>query len=361
MNPVKMIIGNDCVLDNNELFEKGEKALIITGKNSAINSGAFDDVAFNLTLSNIGYEVYNNIKQNPTVSSCFEAAKFGLDNDCDFVIGIGGGSILDAAKTISLLISNQDLNEDSLYKKEWKDNRAPLILVGTTSGTGSEVTNASVLTNKDNRKKSVSDNILYADVAFGDPKYTYSLDKIFTASTGLDALCHCIESYLSNNSNDESKKYSIEGIKLIYPSLLSLVNNETLDANKKDNLYKGSILAGYAIDITKTTFAHRVGYFLTEEYNVPHGFACAYFLDDVLTFQESNNSNYFNQFLQDIELNKEDLLNLLTIIPTYDIHLTKKEIEEIIPRWIDNNSIINTYGKMNIKDIEDIFIKHFNN
>lgn len=359
MNSVKMIIGNDCVLDNSDLFEKGEKALIVTGKNSAFSSGAFDDVAFNLTLSNIGYEVFSGIKQNPSVSSCIEAAKFGYDNSCDFIIGIGGGSVLDAAKTISLCLTNQSIDEDGLYKKNWKNKRAPLILVGTTAGTGSEITNASVLTNKNDRKKSISDAILYADVAFGDPRYTYSLNRDFTISTALDALCHCVESYLSNNANDVSRNYAIKGIKLLYPVLLHLIDNDILDAKQRENLYRGSIEAGYAIDITKTTFAHRIGYFLTEEHKIPHGYACAFFLEDILSFQEENSNDYYVQFLKDIELSKEDLSKLFKLIPSYDIHLTKKEIEEIIPRWLNDSSIVNTHGNMNQDDVEQLLIKHF--
>lgn len=356
MNSVKMIIGNDCVIDNEELFCVGEKAIIVTGKRSAYQSGAFEDVAFNLTMNDIGYEVYDDVKQSPTVSSCIEIAKFAKDNDCDFVIGIGGGSCLDAAKVVSLFMNNESLDEDCLYSKSWKNKRAPLILVGTTAGTGSEVTKVSVLTDKSNRKHSITDDELYADVSFGDPRYTYSLNKKYMTSTGIDALAHLVESYFSNNANDESRKYSREGIKLVYPELLSLLENNFIENKQKDNIYKASIKAGYAIDISKTTFAHTLGYYLTENYNIPHGFASFFFLEDLLNYEEENNKKYFDEFIKDIELSKDDLLKLNKLLPDINVHFN---VDEVIPRWENAYSIKNTYGNMNINDIRNILLKHF--
>jgi len=355
MNNVNLYIGNNIILKHSDLFKLGNKALIVTGKSSAVKSGALDDVLNVLKKQNVEYIIYDEIKQNPSVSSCIQASKLG--KDCDFVIGIGGGSPLDATKAIAIFIPNQDLTEEELYSKSWDNKPLDFMLVGTTAGTGSEVTKVAVLTDSNNKKHSLNDNCMYAKYAFGDPKYTLTLDKDFTISTGIDAICHATESFFSNKATDESREYSIKAIKSIFPILISKNNNLTI--KEREILYRGSIDAGYAINITGTTFGHNVGYYLTEEYNLPHGIACAIFLSDVIDYQIKNNNDYANKFFKSINLTVSEFKDITTILPKTNITMSLKQIESILPRWMNNGSVKNTYGEMNIEDIKNILIKNF--
>lgn len=352
MNNVKLLIGNNIISKNENEFKIGSRALIVTGKTSAKKSGALDDVINVLKKLNIEYDIFDEICQNPLLEDCFRASK--LYEKCDFVIGIGGGSPLDASKAIAVLLANKDLDEETFFNMKWPNKPLPIILVGTTAGTGSEVTDISVLTTSNMKKRSVHDKPLYAKLAFGDPKYLESLSYEFTLSTALDALAHAIESYLSNKANDESRSHSIKAFNYLYKNIIDLSNAD------REQLYRGSIEGGYAIDITGTTFAHNVGYLLTENYHVPHGIACYTFMNDLLEFHEKNNNDYFNMFLKDIKLSKTELFAISDLMPKLNIKMTKEEITDALPRWENNSTVNNTFGKINIIDIEKILIKNFN-
>lgn len=356
MNNVKMFIDNNVVSKHQECFMLGKKALIVTGKSSAKISGALDDVINVLNKNKIEYLIYDKISQNPIVDTCFDASHFA--KDCDFVIGIGGGSSLDAAKAIALMIPNQDLNEETLYLKQWKNNPLDIVLVGTTSGTGSEVTAAAVLTDSNLKKHSIHDDSIYAKFSLGDVKYTFSLNKDFTISTALDALSHATESYFSNNATDESRYYSVKCIKEMFNSLINIKENE-ISLKQREDLYYGSIDGGYAIDLTGTTFAHHVGYYFTENYHIPHGIACAMFLDDVIDFQISSNPEYARKFFNDINLTDDEFKQFKKLIPENHISLPIETIDKISKNLENNRSIKNTYGHMNINDIRNILIKKF--
>ncbi len=353
-----MYIDSEVVSKNINLFKLGKKALIVTGKTSAVKSGALGDVTNALKENNIEYIIFNEIEQNPTLKSCIKAGNIG--KTCDFVIGIGGGSPLDAAKAIAVTMANPNIDEERFYKKEWINEPKEIILVGTTAGTGSEVTKVSVLTDSKHKKHSIHDERMYAKYAFGDPRYTMSLNKDFTVSTGIDAVCHATESYFSNKANDESRKHSINCIKTMYNDLLSLKEDKELSLKARTNLYNGSIEGGYAIDITGTTFGHNVGYYLTEEYHLSHGMACALFLEDVIDYQIANNPLYALSFFKNLNMTIAEFKELLGIIPRPDIKMTGKQIEEILPRWENNGSVKNTYGTMTTGDIREILIKNFN-
>ena len=353
---VNVIYDNDVVLKNKELIRAlGNKFLIVCGKNSARLSSALDDVLE--AIKGKDYVIYDKIRENPEVSSILEASKLLEGINC--VIGIGGGSALDAAKVIACLPRNKAESEEELYAQKWENKGLPLILIGTTAGTGSEVTKVAVLSKANGRKSSIHNDKFYAVFALCDPKYTSSMPKMIAASTAVDALTHCNESYFSNKATDQSREYAIEGIKLLLSGLKSINDpNE----RSRDELYKGSLYGGLAIDITGTTFAHNVGYYLTEQYHIPHGFACAIFQEDLFDFEMENNKEYTEEFFKKIGISKDDYVKLInSLIPEYDISLDEATLEEILPRWSDNGSVKNTYGQMTCADVEKILRKKFCN
>ena len=353
-NNVKVLYGKDAVLKNGDLIRSlGKKYLIVCGKNSARLSGALDDV-----LSVIGdreHVIYDRIRENPEVASILKAA--GLLSDSTCVIGIGGGSPLDAAKVIASLKYNPAETEEELYAQKWKNRRLPLVLIGTTAGTGSEVTKVSVMSKANGRKSSIHNDLFYADYALCDPKYTFSMPYRTRVSTAVDALTHCNESYFSNKANEKSRGFALQGIGLILSGIRHLDN---INERTCDDLYRGSLYGGLAIDITGTVFAHNVGYYFTENCRLPHGFACALFQEDLFEFEMHSSKDYTEAFFEQIGMKKEEYVELInSLLPENDIVMDEETLVRILPRWKDNGSVNNTLGKMTVEDIEKILRKKF--
>lgn len=266
---------------------------------------------------------------------------------------------MDAAKAAAVFAENPGLTEKDFYDKKW-DKALPVILIGTTSGTGSEVTDVAVLTDSTGKKHSIHDEKLFAKYSFGDPRYTLTVPGNITLSAGIDVLAHCLESYFSKKSDDISKSFSIMGISLLFPSLRRAASGNILNIEERESLYNASILGGLAISVTGTCFPHNVGYYLTEKYNIPHGAACAVFLPDLLSYVKITASELASQFFKELNISEEDLLSLISdCVSMYKIFMTDDEIDFILPRWKDNNSVKNTIGNVSVSDIESILRNKF--
>ncbi|MBO5858964.1 MAG: iron-containing alcohol dehydrogenase [Clostridia bacterium] len=277
--PVKCICGENALLNNSGFLAKlGKKCLILTGGSGAVKSGALSDAETALNNEKIGYSIYNKIGENPLISACREAGEAARNSDADFILGIGGGSVQDAAKAVAIYASNPDLSAIDIYKREYKNPPLPVALVGTTAGTGSEVTAVAVLTNDETGvKKSISGDDCYAKIAFCDPKYTCSLPYASTVSTALDAFAHAVEGFFTTKCNGTVELWAEKCIPMIYEGLKELSESENISLNLREKLYYGSVYAGLVINTCGTAFPHPLGYVLTENYGIPHGTACATF------------------------------------------------------------------------------------
>ena len=277
--PVKCVCGEGAVINNSALLSKfGKRCLILTGGSGAEKSGALADAKIALDRENITYSVFNKIGENPLISACHKAGEAARETGADFILGIGGGSVLDAAKAVAIYASNADLSPIDIYKREYKNSPLPVALIGTTAGTGSEVTAVAVLTNDATGvKKSIKGDDCYAKLAYCDPAYTYSLPYKSTVSTALDAFAHAVEGYFAPACNSAIELWAEKCIPMIYQSLKALSQGEKTTPQIRENLYYGSIYAGLVINTCGTGFPHPLGYVLTENYGVPHGMACAAF------------------------------------------------------------------------------------
>ena len=359
--PVRVCTGEHSVEKNTALFSRcGSRCLIITGKHSAVKSGALDDVVNALNHEGIPHRVFDGISQNPSVASCIRAGTEARDFGADFVIGIGGGSALDAAKAAAVFAANPGLDEDGFYAKNWAENPLPILLVGTTSGTGSEVTKVSVLTDSKGRKHSIHDDRLFAAAAFGDPRYTLALPRAVTLSTGIDVLSHCAESWFSRKADDISRAFSIRGIQLLFDPLLAAASGDELSLSQRGQLYDASILGGLAICDTGTCFPHNVGYYLTESYGIPHGFASAVFLPDLLRLISERMPAAAKRFFLELSIPADRVLHLVRVcLPELQVTMTEEEILSALPRWENNNSVRNTCCDMTTADIRTILENQF--
>ncbi len=257
-----------------------------------------------------------------------------------------------------LLFSSNDLDESGLYSYNWEKAPLPVVCIGTTAGTGSEVTPVSVLTASDNRKKSIRDDRIYPVLSFGDAKYTASLSDFFTRSCAVDALSHSIESYFSKSANDVSRMFAIRSCELILPLLEK--GTENLTSQDRDSLYLASVYAGYAISVTGTAFPHAMGYFLSESYDIPHGSACAVFLSDFLLWSQRFAADDAENFSIKTGYDIEEVINIVKkVSPSVGVSLSDDCITALYPRWINNKGLLRSPGNFLPDDANALLIKLF--
>ncbi len=280
----KVFFGKDCINNNKpEIVKYGKRAFIVTGRTSGRKSGALDDVIGVLNEAGIEYTVYDRIENNPSLENVKEGGNEASGFNSDFVIGIGGGSPLDASKAIAILAVN-DIDPFKLLKNEFTNKPLPIIAVPTTAGTGSEVTAASILTIKDlQTKMSFVHEDVFPRAAFIDAKYTESMSYDVAVNTAIDALSHAIEGYLNRISNIMSDLYAIEAMKVFRECIGNLLDN-SLDYDARERLLYSSMLAGMTIAQTGTTIAHGMGYSLTYFKDIPHGKANGLLLSEYLRY-----------------------------------------------------------------------------
>lgn len=359
--PVRIFSGKGAVLNHSDELKKyGGKCQIICGGSSAKLSGAFDDVVSALNKNKIDFTVCDYITQNPKAAEChragLQARKFGAE----FIIGIGGGSQLDAAKATAVYAADEELSAEDIYTKPVR-SPLPVILVGTTAGTGSEVTGVSVLTRENGKKKSVSGENYYAKLVFADPAYTYSVPYKFTVSTAADAFSHAVESLFSNKADIISQGFARHAIKPLWECLKYFSNNQTLPSEEmRDTLYYSSLLAGMALNATGTCFPHTLGYTLTEDYSFPHGFACSAFLPAFVKRALEFKTELAEDFLCEIGASYTEFEELIfSLIDLKDVKMSKEQISDYCKNWKNVKNFDNTPGGFSCADAEKLLTELF--
>ena len=359
----KVITGADCVKSNAEkLGSYGKKCLIVTGATSAKKCGALGDVASALESQGVQYEIYDKICQNPTVASCFEAGFLANSYGADFIVGIGGGSPLDASKAVAVIAANPGISEEKLYAMQWDNRPLPVVAVGTTAGTGSEVTSVAVITNSNGLKKSFRNDLTYPVLSFGDPEYTMSLSDSFTRSTAVDALAHCVESVFCRSANDISKVFAVAGVKKLLKTFDKIISQgtEALTLDDREQLYNASLLGGYAIAVTGTALPHALGYFLTENYGIAHGTACAVFLNEFIGYNSTVKPELTAEFFDEIRMDKERFKAVVSsVTPEIGVRLTDEDITELSPRWEGNAALKRNWGEIDTAFVNSLLRKLF--
>ncbi|MBQ9765812.1 MAG: iron-containing alcohol dehydrogenase [Lachnospiraceae bacterium] len=281
--PTKVYSEEGCVRKHaKEIAAYGKKAMIITGKHSAKVTGAYDDVVSALQQEAVSYIVFDEVEENPSVETVMKARKIGLDNNVDFVIGIGGGSPLDASKAIALMMTNPDKTEDVLYKNEVLPCM-PIVCVPTTCGTGSEATQYSILTLHDQRTKRSISHTLFPELSLLDSRYLRTMSRECLVNTCVDALAHLVESYFNTNASELSRIYSREGLR-IWSKFKDSLKNGNVSAEDYEDMIHASMIAGIAIAHTGTSVPHGMSYSITYERKIPHGKAVGMFLGGYVDF-----------------------------------------------------------------------------
>lgn len=361
--PVKLMTGAGCVRAGaKEIAKLGSVCLIVTDKVAAKVSGALQDVTDTLELNGQKWVLYDEVSPNPKLTECMAAAEQAIAGGVDFIVGIGGGSALDAAKCIAVLAANPGMTQAQLYAFDWANAPLKIVAVGTTAGTGSEVTKVSVITTPDGRKKSFHHEAIFPALSLGDPRYTMSLPPMVTRATAVDVLAHCAESFFSRSANHISQCYAVEGIRLLLPVFRAMAENgcEELDYDTREALYCASIYGGLAINVTGTCFPHTMGYLLTEAFGVPHGTACAVFQKDFYAYNKSVVPALAAQYLERIGCSEQEYFCLLEkLTPPCEVAMTEELITASHSRWINNGSIAKCQGEFTADMADDILRRKF--
>ena len=281
----KIIFGNGSLLSlaTHVKEQNAQNPLVVIDKNLA-KTGLMEKVANVLIPGGIKFTVYDKIEPEPPIELADEGAKLAIKNKCDAVIGIGGGSAMDVAKAIAILATNKGNAVDYLGLNKVPKPGLPKIMIPTTAGTGSEVTFTAVFLRKNLKKKEgMNSPYLYPELALLDPELTLGLPPVPTAHTGLDALCHAIESYTSVNSSPVSEMFSLEAIALIAENLRTCVHDgKNLEA--RERMLLGSLYAGIGLANAGVTAVHSLSYPLGGKYGVGHGLANTMMLPAVMAF-----------------------------------------------------------------------------
>ena len=361
--PVKLVTGAGCVRASGKaLATLGKCCLIVTGKHAAKLCGALKDVTDTLTQNGQRWLVFDGIGQNPRLTDCMAAAEAAIAAGADFILGIGGGSPLDAAKCIAVLAANPGMTQEQLYAFDWANQPLKIAAVGTTAGTGSEVTKVSVITTPEGRKKSFHHEAIFPALALGDPTYTMTLPPMVTRSTMVDVLAHCAESFFSRSANHLSRCYAVEGIRLLLPVFRKMAEAgcENLDYETREQLYCASIYGGLAINVTGTCFPHTMGYLLTEAYGIPHGTACALFQRDFYEYNKAVVPPLAAEYLERIGCSEAEYFRLLEILtPPCEIKMDEASIANAHSRWINNGSIAKCQGQFTPQMADGVLRKNF--
>ncbi|CAH0267936.1 1,3-propanediol dehydrogenase [Peribacillus sp. Bi96] len=282
----------------------GKKALLITDKGLA-QTGILQKVTDSLDQEGVNYIVFDEITPNPKDVDCQRAYQQFKDEEIDLLIGLGGGSSMDTAKAIGTLLTHGGELRDRYGVNLLEREITPLICIPTTSGTGSEVTTGSVITDTvTKQKEAILDIKLAPKLAILDPELTLTLPKSITAATGMDALTHAIEAYTSNIAEPISDALSLYAIELIAKYLpLAVENGNDLEARK--NMLVASLIAGMAFDNADLGAVHAMAEPLGGLYDTPHGVANSIFLPHVFEFNIPSNPEKHAIVAEKLGANKE--------------------------------------------------------
>ncbi len=323
--PTKLYVGENCVIKNQEVLKQfGKKAMLVTGRTSAKKNGAEADVRKALEAVGIDYIIFDEIMENPDTETIIKGGAIGREAGVDFVIGIGGGSPMDASKAIGVLIYHKTATEETLYY-DVTAKSIPVIAIPTTAGTGSETTPYSIVTvHADKTKRSIAPKI-FATVSFLDVRYMESLSTKILNDTAIDALTHLIESYLCRNSNFFSQQLVEMGLR-IFVECMEELKTETTTTETKEKLLLASCVAGFAIAQTGTSLPHSLGYFLTYEKGVAHGKANGILLKAYLELFPKTDESVAHllkllrmETLQDLQQFLEDVLHITETFTEEDV------------------------------------------
>lgn len=298
-----------------EIKKRGYKKVLVVTDESLYNAGISTKITDLLEANNIEYTLYHDIKPNPTVENVLDGVEVCKQSKSDLIVAVGGGSSIDTAKGISIIMTNPDrIDVVSLNGlSNTKNKGLPLIAIPTTAGTAAEVTINYVITDTKKEIKMVCvDEHDIPIISIVDSELMISMPKSVASSTGMDALTHAIEGYITKSRNVMSQMFSMKAIQLIYDNLSKAVNEKSVEAI--NNVALGQYIAGMAFSNVGLGIVHSMAHQLGAVYDTPHGLANAILLPTVMEFNGETSYEEYRKILIEafhidaIEFTKEEVI-----------------------------------------------------
>lgn len=376
--PKHIVLGEDALeKSKGYLKEFGKKALIVTS-NGMVRLGNTSMLTEILSSINIEYSIYSEINSEPTDKMIANGTDIFKDEKCDFLIGLGGGSPIDSAKAIGIMVTNP--GEISDYMKNKVSNNPPTIVaIPTTAGTGSEATKFTIINDtKNNVKMLIKADSLIPSLTIIDSKFTITCPSKITTSTGLDALTHAIEAYTSKKAQSLSDIFALSAIKRIFKFLpMAFKDGENIEARNQMSI--AALEAGIAFNNSSVTIVHGMSRPIGALYHIPHGLSNAILLSQCLKFVVDGCYDRFSNLAKVINLvngnesdkeaaNKfieeiEKLCKSLKVPTLTDLGIDEEvffnNIDKMAIDAMESGSPQNTIKNVTEKNVIDIYIKVF--
>ncbi|MGN0629786.1 MAG: iron-containing alcohol dehydrogenase [Ruminococcus sp.] len=270
--PVNLIFGRgkaDCIGEISSAY--GKKVLVVTGTGSTKRSGLLDRVTDSLSKAGIGFAVFDKVTQNPLTITVYEGVSAAAVNECDMILGVGGGSIMDAAKAIAFCCKNEGDISDYIFGRKKGRGALPIILIPTTCGTGSEGNQIAVLTNPETMdKKALYTLQIMPSVSVIDPDVMTTMPVSVLSSVGFDAFTHALEAYTSKKANPITDLQALTAMELLAENLPVLVKGEESD-EAWEAVSLAATLGGMVIGAAGVSAAHGMEHPASGLKNIVHG------------------------------------------------------------------------------------------
>src|SRR5665647_1634953 len=322
--PTRLVVGVGSGRKAGEELKKmgGSRVLVVTDR-GVEGAGILGGIFEGLASAGLTYILYTGVEANPSIRCVEESVALYKQEGCDCLLGIGGGSSIDTAKAAGAVMANPEINiRDMEGMGKIKNPIAPMVAVPTTCGTGSEVTTATVITDTERHYKiPILSPYLYPKVALIDGSLLTRLPGPVVAATGMDALCHALESCTNLNTNPISDALDMQAITIIGKWLRPAVANGNLEALSQ--MVLAATMAGMAFSNTRLTIVHSLSQPVGAFYNVPHGVANAVLLPLVMEFNLLGNAQRFSDVAQALG---EETLGLT---PMEGARLSVKAVREL--------------------------------
>jgi len=350
-------------------YLKVDNPVLVTDK-GIVASGLLEKVVSQFS----GIKIFDEIEANPKSDTINKIAGELREIGPDLVIGLGGGSPLDAGKALALLGTNDGNIETYEGKEKYKKDPLPFLAIPTTCGTGSEVTWVSVITDVNRKfKMSIKGPKMYPAASIVDPDLIKTLPPSIIASTGLDALTHAVEAYLSKPATLITDTHAVKATKLILRAIEGAYSDIEKNHIDRENLMLGSTIAGFAFGNSDVTAVHCISESIGALYDIPHGVANSIFLPHVLAYNlpdcfekmaalarkvgitQTDDIKASNAFIQLIV----DLSKRLGIPVFKDLRIGKDQFEKIADMSFENNSTPSNPRALGKKDYLNILVNAY--
>lgn len=337
--PVSIVFGMGKINELSNIIKKsgGNKGILVI-TNSFVKNGMAEKI---VALSDYKINtVFTEVSPNPDVAEIDNCALAIKENGCDFVVAVGGGSVMDCAKAAATICTVDDtIKNYHGTGKAMPETSLPIIAVPTTSGTGSEVTCVSVLTDRENGKKApIVSNNFFPKYAVIDPELTYSVPNFITANTGMDVLCHAIEGFWSKGHQPICDACAIHATELVFKYMLKAYYSPK-DPEAREKMAEASVIAGLAFTLPKTTSSHACSFPLTNIYHIPHGEACALTLDYFARINKNAENGRVQEFarklgFKDVDAMADRIVELKKEMgmrcDLKEFNLTDEQVDELV-------------------------------